>query len=102
MTGDCRYCRGAGVIVYGNGRGTMGTCPMCEGGRTRVKGMTMREAEREWRELAREIDWSDKPARRESWCVFIDSLVRDGRATEQQVAGLGATARERVNVCLPL
>lgn len=46
--------------------------------------MTFVQAKREFRQNF-VFDDNDKPAAGEAWCLFIDSLHREGRITDQQV-----------------
>lgn len=46
--------------------------------------MTFQKAKALFCELFR-FDPKDKPEAAEAWCIFIDSLHRDGKITDQQV-----------------
>jgi hypothetical protein len=46
--------------------------------------MTFNKAKQLFAERFR-FDPEDKPAAGEAWCIFIDSLHREGKITDQQV-----------------
>jgi hypothetical protein len=47
--------------------------------------MTKREAERQFREdILPRLSSNDKPARRQAWNDYVDSLQKNGQITERQ------------------
>lgn len=52
------------------------------------QAMTFNQAKKEFRKNFL-FDKTDKPAAGQAWCLFVDSLHREGRITDRQVNSWG-------------